>query len=133
MVGLGLSLTRDGDDARPETIASGMLIGEGVGVVLALLTADALKPTPGQTRWVDVGASLGGMLGSSLGAGSDSVPGIGVGMAIGVLAGGALAWFAASPSEADRSAYLQHSAARDLPLRFGVAPLRGGAMLHVGM
>lgn len=133
MVGLGLSLTRDGDDARPETIASGMLIGEGVGVVLALLTADALKPTPGQTRWVDVGASLGGMLGSSLGAGSDSVPGIGVGMAIGVLAGGALAWFAASPSEADRSAYLQHSAARDLPLRFGVAPLRGGAMLQVGM
>jgi hypothetical protein len=133
MIGLGLSLTGDGDDARPETIASGMLIGEGVGVVLALLTADALKPTPGQTRWVDVGASLGGMLGASLGTASDSVPGIGVGMAIGVLAGGALAWFAASPSEADRSAYMQHNAARDLPLRFGVAPLRGGAMLQVGM
>jgi len=133
MVGLSLSLAIDGDHPRGQTTASGMLIGEGVGVVLAMLSADALKPTPSQTRWADVGACVGGMLGASLGAGADSVQGVGVGMAIGILTGGALAWFAAMPSEADRATYLQRNAARDLPLRFGVAPVPGGAMLHVGM
>lgn len=133
MVGLSISLAIDGDHPRGQTTASGMLIGEGVGVVLAMLSADALKPTPSQTRWADVGACVGGMLGASLGAGSDSVQGVGVGMAIGILTGGALAWFAAMPGEADRSTYLQRNAARDLPLRFGVAPVPGGAMLHVGM
>lgn len=133
MVGLSLGLAVDGDRARGQTLASGMLIGEGVGVVLAMLSADALKPTPSQTRWADVGACVGGMLGASLGAGADSVEGIGVGMAIGILTGGALAWFAATPSEADRATYLQRNAARELPLRFGVAPVPGGAMLHVGM
>ncbi len=133
MVGLSLSLAIDGDGTRGQTIGSGMLIGEGVGIVLAMLTADALKPTPAQTRWADVGACVGGMLGASLGAGSDSVQGVGVGMAVGILAGGALAWFAAMPSEADRSLYLQRNASTDLPLRFGVSPLPGGGLLHVGM
>ena len=54
-------------------------------------------------------------------------------MAVGILAGGALAWFAAMPSEADRSLYLQRNASTDLPLRFGVSPLPGGGLLHVGM
>ena len=133
MVGLSLSLAVDGDSTRGQTLGSGMLIGEGVGIVLAMLTADALKPTPAQTRWADVGACLGGMLGASLGAGSDSVQGIGVGMAVGILAGGALAWFAAMPSEADRSLYLQRNASTELPLRFGVSALPGGGLLHVGM
>jgi hypothetical protein len=133
MVGLSLSLAVDGDHTRGQTLASGMLIGEGVGVVLAMLSADALKPTPSQTRWADVGACVGGMLGASLGAGAGSLQGVGVGTAIGILTGGALAWFAAMPGEADRSTYLQRNAARELPLRFGVAPVPGGAMLHVGM
>ena len=133
VVGIAMALALDGDDLRSETAASGILIGEGVGVVLALLSAEALKPTPGQTRWADVGACLGGMLGASLGAGSTSTTGVGVGMAIGVLGGGALAWFLATPNESDRAAYLQHNASRDLPLRFGVSPLPGGGLLHVGL
>lgn len=133
MVGLSLSLAVDGDSARGQTIGSGMLIGEGVGVVLAMLTANALKPTPAQTRWADVGACIGGMLGASLGAGSNSLEGVGIGMAVGILAGGGLAWFAASPSESDRALYLQRNASAELPLRFGVSPLPGGGLLHVGM
>ncbi len=133
VVGIAMALALDGDALRSQNSASGLLVGEGVGVVLALLSAGALKPTPGQTRWADVGAGLGGMLGASLGAGSASTTGLGVGMAMGVLGGGALAWFLAAPNESDRAAYLQHNASRDLPLRFGVSPLPGGGLLHVGL
>jgi hypothetical protein len=132
VVGVGLSLATD-TRTRNESVASGLLVGEGVGVVLAMLTAAALRPTPAQTRWVDVGALLGGLLGASLGAGGESGAAAGIGMAVGVLGGGAIAWFVAAPGEADRDAYLQRSASRSLPLRFGVSPLPGGAMLSVGM
>lgn len=132
-VGVAMAMAIEPTRSNPQNIASGMLVGEGVGVVLGLLTATLLQPTPAQSRWADLGACVGGMLGGSLGAGMESTQGIGVGMAIGILGGGALAWFAARPSETDRAAYLRRDASTGLPLRFGVSALPGGGLLSVGM
>lgn len=132
MIGLAVAFAKEGDRLRNETVASGLLIGEGVGLVLAMFTAHALRPTPAQTRWADLGAGIGGLIGGSIGVGSQQVEGVGVGLAIGVLGGGVLAWFLAAPSEADRTPYQRPSGALEA-LRFGVAPLPGGGMLTVGM
>lgn len=133
MVGLSIGFIAEGERLRNETAGSALLIGEGVGVVLAMFSAHALQPTPSQTRWADLGACVGGMLGGSLALASQRLEGVGVGMALGILGGGTLAWFLGAPSDADRQLYLQRSASREPSLRFGMAPLPGGGMLTVGM
>ncbi len=133
LVGLSVTMVMKGNRLRNETAASGLLVGEGVGMVLAMFTAGVLRPTPAQTRWADLGAAVGGLVGGGIGVASQQIEGVGVGMAVGILGGGVLAWFLAAPSEADRNPNRLPSAATESPLRFGVAPLPGGGMLTVGM
>ncbi len=41
--------------------------GTVLGAAAAMITAGALEPTPAQTRWLDLGALGGGLLGFGLG------------------------------------------------------------------
>lgn len=133
VLGGAVATLLEGEHVHRETMSSALLIGEGFGVVLAAFTANLLEPTPAQTRWVDLGALLGGLLGGSLALASQSAEGIAAGVGLGVLGGGVGGWFAGRPGDAVRRDYLERSAAREAPMRFGLAPLPGGAMLTLGM
>ncbi len=119
------------DDAQ--RVAAGLLMGEGVGVALALLSAHALRPTPAQTRWADVGAISGALLGGALGATSEDARIVSGLVAAGVLGGGVIGYVLGAHSDAERAAYLERSAAVPAPLRVSFTPVAHGGVLSVGL
>lgn len=78
-----------------------LLVGEAVGVIASLATAGLVRPTQAQTRWLDLGALVGGLLG--FGAGmllfsrpSRDWPGVAATAQLGILGGGVAGWFLGS-------------------------------------
>lgn len=100
----GASLQRALADGRavPQG-AEGLLVGEAVGLVAAMATAHALRPTPSQTRWLDLGALLGTLAGTLVFSQFASGQTASLAGAIGCVAGGALGFALGAPSDAERA------------------------------
>lgn len=90
------------DDRTVPRGGEGLLVGEVVGVAAALATAHALRPTPSQTRWLDLGALLGTLAGTLVFSQVGSSQTGSLAGAIGCVAGGALGFALGAPSEAER-------------------------------
>lgn len=123
--------SRDPGDA----VASGeaILIGEAAGIAATMATAHWLKPTPAQTRWLDLGALLGSLTGLLVaGSVTDGQSSLWV-AGLGCVAGGALGYVLGAPSEGERELERRRNA-RIPALRPSFSALPGGGgILHVAM
>lgn len=129
---LGLSLDRAFRDGPTGDGAVGLLAGEAIGVGATLLTAGLLRPTPAQTRWLDLGALLGGLAGALLFSTTDNTQTASLASAIGCVGGGALGFVLGAPSDAERelSRRLEARAPSFTPT---FTPMRGGGVIGLAL
>jgi len=114
---------------RFETPGAGMLVGGAVGALGAMVSARWLRPTPAQTRWLDVGALVGFFAGFLVSVKADEPQVVALASGLGCLAGGALGYVLGAPSsstDGDR----RHLTRRTTPTFQGVP---GGAVVGLAL
>lgn len=99
---IGYALERARSDGRDGNGAAGLLVGEAIGVGATMLTARWLRPTPSQTRWLDLGALLGAVSGALLLSQADDAQSVALASAIGCLGGATLGFVLGAPSDGER-------------------------------
>jgi hypothetical protein len=128
---VGGAFDRSFRETTPGAGGTGMLVGEALGVLTAFVSAHALKPTPSQTRWLDLGALLGGLGGTLLFSPvSDQTSSLAG--ALGCMAGGALGYVLGAPSPGERTTERERTPPA-AALRLTFTPVRGGALLGVAL
>lgn len=129
---IGLTLERafrEGSDANG---ATGLLLGEAIGVGATLLTTRWLRPTPSQTRWLDLGALLGAVTGALLLSQTDNPQTVSLASAIGCLGGATLGFVLGAPSEGERELARRLSAGA-LRLTPTFTPVAGGGVFGLAL
>lgn len=131
VIGLTLDRAFRGGDVADGAV--GLLTGEALGAGAALLSAGALRPTPSQTRWLDLGALLGALTGALLFSTTDSAQTASLASAIGCVGGGALGFVLGAPSDAERelSRRLSRNASPVIVPTF--TPMRGGGVFGIAL
>ena len=84
--------------AGAETPGAGLLAGGAAGAVAAMVTSRWLRPTPAQTRWLDLGALVGFLAGFLVAAKADEPQVTALASGLGCVAGGALGYVLGAPS-----------------------------------
>jgi hypothetical protein len=126
---IGAAVDRSLRTGRSEG-AVGLLVGEGVGIALTLATAHLLRPTPTQTRWLDLGALVGAIAGTiALYPTGDSQI-VSMATALGCLTGGMIALVVSSPSETERVREHHHAGIRWTP---SFQPTHGGGLVTLSL
>ncbi len=126
---VGASLDRGFRNDRLESPGVGILVGEAVGAVAAMVTSRWLRPTPAQTRWLDLGALGGFLVGVVLTSGADNPQATSLAAGIGCIAGGTLGYFLGAPSVPPAAS----APSASLRLRPTFQGLPGGGIFGVAM
>ncbi len=129
---IGATLDRAFRESGRAEGAVGLLVGEAIGAGAAMLTAHALSPTPSQTRWLDLGALLGGLTGALLFSSTDSAQTASLASALGCVGGGALGFILGAPADGERE-LARRLSARATPVVPTFTPVRGGGVLGLAM
>ena len=96
---VGASLDRGFRNDSLESPGLGLLVGEAVGAAAAMVTSRWLRPTPGQTRWLDLGALGGFLVGVLVTSGVDNPQATSLAAGLGCIAGGTLGYVLGAPSD----------------------------------
>lgn len=126
---VGASLDRGFRNDRLESPGVGILVGEAVGAVAAMVTSQWLRPTPAQTRWLDLGALGGFLVGVVITSGADNPQATSLAAGIGCIAGGTLGYILGAPSVPQAAS----SPSGSLRLRPTFQGLPGGGIFGVAM
>jgi len=96
---VGASLDRGFRNDHLESPGLGLLVGEAIGAAAAMVTSRWLRPTPGQTRWLDLGAIGGFLAGVLVTSGADNPQATSLAAGLGCIAGGTLGYVLGAPSD----------------------------------
>jgi hypothetical protein len=129
---IGLTLERALSEGGRANGAAGLLVGEAIGAGATMLTARWLRPTPSQTRWLDLGALLGAVTGALLLSQTDNAQTVALASAIGCLGGATLGFVLGAPSDGERelARRLSQRAPRFTPT---FTPVAGGGVFGLAL
>jgi len=128
LVGAALERGFRAEGGREVPPGAGLLVGGATGALAAMVTARWLRPTPTQTRWLDLGAIAGFFVGLLAAAKTDDPPAVALASGLGCIAGGALGYVLGAPSTPQERA--MRATRRVTP---GFTPAPGGGVFSVSL
>lgn len=128
LVGAALDRGFRAEGGREVPPGAGLLVGGATGALAAMVTARWLRPTPTQTRWLDLGAIAGFFVGLLAAAKTDDPPAVALASGLGCIAGGALGYVLGAPSTPRERA--MRATRRVTP---GFTPAPGGGVFSVSL